>query len=68
MTTRTANQNCAFKVKYRAGVAESKPVPCAGNPGTTIVAENLFYNAPIRKSALKNGREELSKVTDVVAQ
>ncbi|VDP43677.1 unnamed protein product [Schistosoma mattheei] len=68
VTTRTANQNCAFKVKYRAGVAESKPVPCAGNPGTTIVAENLFYNAPIRKSALKNGREELSKVTDVVAQ
>ncbi|CAH8515556.1 unnamed protein product [Schistosoma rodhaini] len=68
VTTRTANQNCAFKVKYRAGVAESKPVPCAGNPGTTIVAENLFYNAPIRKSALKNGREELSKVTEVVAQ
>uniref|UniRef100_A0A095A0P6 DNA mismatch repair protein Mlh1 n=1 Tax=Schistosoma haematobium TaxID=6185 RepID=A0A095A0P6_SCHHA len=68
VTTRTANQNCAFKVRYRAGVAESKPVPCAGNPGTTIVAENLFYNAPIRKSALKNGREELSKVTDVVAQ
>ncbi|KAH8861218.1 DNA mismatch repair protein Mlh1 [Schistosoma japonicum] len=66
--TRTANQNCAFKVKYRAGVAESKPLPCAGNPGTTIVAENLFYNAPIRKSALKNGREELSRIVDVVSQ
>ncbi|CAH8488072.1 unnamed protein product [Schistosoma turkestanicum] len=68
VTTRTANQSCAYKVKYHAGVAESKPVPCAGNPGTTIVAENLFYNVPIRKSALKNGREELSKVIDVVAQ
>ncbi|KAK4469662.1 hypothetical protein MN116_007192 [Schistosoma mekongi] len=66
--TRTANQNCAFKVKYRSGVAESKPLPCAGNPGTTIVAENLFYNAPIRKCALKNGREELSKIVDVVSQ
>ncbi|VDQ03201.1 unnamed protein product [Trichobilharzia regenti] len=68
VTTRTANQNYAFKVKYRAGNPESKPTPCAGNPGTTIVAKDLFYNAPMRRAALRNGREELSRITDVVAQ
>jgi DNA mismatch repair protein MLH1 len=42
------------------------PKPCAGNAGTSIVVEDLFYNTPTRRNALKNHTEEYNRILDVV--
>ncbi|KAF8570211.1 hypothetical protein P879_03307 [Paragonimus westermani] len=68
VTTRTSDQVCAYRCAYRNGKLTEQPVPCAGNPGSTITAEDLFYNAPLRKAALCNPREEFARVVDVVSQ
>lgn len=44
------------------------PKPCAGNQGTIITVEDLFYNMPIRRKALKSANEEHTKIVDVVAK
>lgn len=55
---------------YRASYINSKlkapPVPCAGNQGTIITIENLFYNVPTRRKALSNPSEEFNKITEIV--
>lgn len=40
--------------------------PCAGNRGTIILAENIFYNLKQRKEALKSPADELKKIIHVV--
>lgn len=56
----------------RASYVDSKlkapPKACAGNQGTTIVIENLFYNVTTRRKALSNTTEEFNKITDVVTK
>ena len=47
------------------GVAE--PRPCAGNQGTQISAEDLFYNMPTRKRALK-ASEEYTRIADAITK
>lgn len=44
------------------------PKPTAGNQGTQIIAEDLFYNVPQRKQALKQPNEEFQKIVDVVGK
>lgn len=39
---------------------------CAGNRGTLILAENIFYNLKQRREALKNPADELKKIIHVV--
>lgn len=43
------------------------PKHCAGNTGTIVRVEDLFYNLTIRKQTLKSTREEFSKIVDVVS-
>lgn len=68
VTTMTANQACAYKAHYFAGVYENgkNPIPCAGNRGTIIVAEHLFFNLKQRREALKNPTEEMRKILHVI--
>lgn len=56
----------------RASYVDSKlqgaPKPTAGNQGTIITVEDLFYNMTVRKKALRSPAEEYQKVTEVVSK
>ncbi|CAG8525810.1 19493_t:CDS:10, partial [Racocetra fulgida] len=73
ITTKTADSNCAYRACYSDGKlvppkpgAAAEPKACAGNIGTQITAEDLFYNVPTRRKALKNPSEEYARILDVV--
>ncbi|KAI0336867.1 DNA mismatch repair protein MutL [Cubamyces sp. BRFM 1775] len=75
VVTKTKADTCAWKACYADGSlapakagATADPKPCAGNDGTTITVENLFYNTPTRLSALRGSSEEYSRILDVVTK
>lgn len=48
--------------------ASADPKACAGNKGTLIVVEDLFYNMLMRQRALRSPSEEYHKIADVVGK
>ncbi|XP_078052967.1 DNA mismatch repair ATPase Mlh1 [Augochlora pura] len=66
--TKTADEKCAYKASYIDSKLKAPPKPCAGNQGTTITIENLFYNVATRRKALSNVTEEFNKIADVVTK
>ncbi|CAK9807844.1 DNA mismatch repair protein Mlh1 [Anthophora quadrimaculata] len=68
ITTKTVNEKCAYKASYVDSKLKAPPKPCAGNQGTTILIENLFYNIPTRRKALSNATEEFNKISDVITK
>ena len=75
ITTRTADSNCAYRASFSDGKLVSprpgqpaEPKPCAGNRGTQITVEDLFYNVATRRKALKSPGEEYTNVMDVVSK
>ncbi|KAI0293990.1 hypothetical protein BC826DRAFT_1013643 [Russula brevipes] len=75
VVTKTKKESCAWKAIYVDGQmtpsqngATVDPKPCAGNDGTTITVENLFYNVPARLSALRTSSEEYARILDVVTK
>ncbi|XP_048367710.1 DNA mismatch repair protein Mlh1 [Sphaerodactylus townsendi] len=68
ITTKTSDGKCAFRANYSDGKLKAAPKPCAGNQGTQIVVEDLFYNIATRRKALKNPSEEYAKILDVVSR
>ncbi|KAJ8682995.1 hypothetical protein QAD02_018787 [Eretmocerus hayati] len=68
ITTKTAGEKCAYRVSYVDGKPKGPPTPCAGNQGTVILVENLFYNVSTRRKALSSNAEEFSKINDVVTK
>lgn len=68
ITTRTAEAKCAYRGEYVDGRLKAPVKPCAGNLGTTITVEDLFYNTPLRRRTLKSGREEYAKIVDVLGK
>ncbi|KNZ81633.1 DNA mismatch repair protein Mlh1 [Termitomyces sp. J132] len=75
VVTKTKSESCAWKACYVDGhLTPPKPgqsvdpKPCAGNDGTTITIEDLFYNTPTRLSALKSSSEEYSRILDVLTK
>ncbi|KAI6657933.1 DNA mismatch repair protein Mlh1 isoform X1 [Oopsacas minuta] len=71
ITTRTMDTQCAYRAKYRDGKLAGdnpSPKPCAGNIGTIISVEDLFYNMPLRRKALTNPTEEFHRISDVVTK
>ncbi|KAJ2742765.1 DNA mismatch repair protein [Coemansia sp. BCRC 34301] len=75
ITTKQADSECAYKANYSDGKlvpakpgGSCEPEPCAGNNGTILVAEDLFYNIPSRKNALKNSRDEYNRIFEVASR
>ncbi|KOX80229.1 DNA mismatch repair protein Mlh1 [Melipona quadrifasciata] len=68
ITTKTADEKCAYKASYVDSKLKAPPKSCAGNQGTTILIENLFYNVATRRKALSNPSEEFNKISDVVTK
>ncbi|KAE9391066.1 DNA mismatch repair protein MutL [Gymnopus androsaceus JB14] len=73
VTTKTRTTTCAYKAHYSDGKLvpaqpgqTEEPKPCAGNDGTSITIENLFFNTPTRLAALRNTSEEYSRILDVM--
>ncbi|KAJ6590595.1 histidine kinase-like ATPase [Mycena vulgaris] len=75
VVTKTKTETCAWKANYLEGALvepkpgqTAEPKPCAGNDGTTIIIEDLFYNTPTRLSALRSASEEYSRILDVITK
>ncbi|KAJ8073855.1 DNA mismatch repair protein Mlh1 [Marasmius tenuissimus] len=75
VTTKTHSEVCAYKAHYSDGKLvpsqpglTADPKPCAGNDGTIILIEDLFYNTPTRLSALRNLSDEYARILDVVTK
>jgi DNA mismatch repair protein MLH1 len=75
VTTRTRESSCAYQAHYQEGKLHApkpgqsdKPKPCAGNPGTQITVEDLFYNVPTRRRAFRSPSEEYAKILDMMGR
>ncbi|CEP07599.1 hypothetical protein [Parasitella parasitica] len=75
ITTKIADSPCAYKALYSDGKLipakpgqSADPKACAGNNGTQIIAEDLFYNVPTRKKAFKSISEEYNRILDIVSR
>lgn len=55
-------------MKYENGFIVEGPTPCAGNQGTTITFDDIFYNTPIRLKTMKVPSEEFQRIFDVTAK
>ncbi|XP_050681284.1 DNA mismatch repair protein Mlh1 isoform X1 [Leptidea sinapis] len=66
MLTKTAGDKCAYKVSYENSKLKGPIKPCAGNTGTQITVEDLFYNVIARKRALRSPNEEYTHIMEVV--
>ncbi len=65
--TRTEEQLEGTKLVIHGGdIKKKEEIGCA--VGTTIIAEDLFYNTPARKKYMKKTNTELAHVSDVVTR
>merc|ERR1719330_1973359 len=62
----TKEDKMGHMAQYVDGVPRGPPRPCAGTRGTTIVAEDMFYNNQTRRKALGKDSLEHAKCLDVV--
>ena len=59
---------CAVcRARYTDGRLREDPRPCAGNTGTQILVEDLFFNMAARRQALRSPAEEFNKIAEVVS-
>uniref|UniRef100_UPI0037E725D3 DNA mismatch repair protein Mlh1 n=1 Tax=Semicossyphus pulcher TaxID=241346 RepID=UPI0037E725D3 len=68
ITTKTAHAKCAYRATYSDGKLRGSPKACAGNQGTQILVEDLFYNVSTRRKALKSVSDEYSRIVEVVSR
>ncbi|XP_052873413.1 DNA mismatch repair protein Mlh1 [Anopheles cruzii] len=68
IVTKTKSEQCAYQACYEDGRLKGDIKPIAGNQGTQITVDDLFYNVPMRKQALKTPNEEFQRISDVVSK
>lgn len=75
ITSKRADADCAYRAHYRDGELyapradeSAAPKPCAGVDGTTICAEDMFYNVATRRKALRNPNDEFLRIQDVLSR
>ncbi|CDW97954.1 hypothetical protein [Sporisorium scitamineum] len=75
VVSKTKHQDCAYRAYYANGNLappkpgqSSDPKQCAGTDGTLITAEDLFYNVPQRRRALRSAADEYNRALDVVSK
>jgi DNA mismatch repair protein MLH1 len=69
VTTMQPSAEMGYKAEYRdSKMVTHEPEPCAAVQGTCIQVEDLFYNVPTRKKAMKSASEEFKRIFDVVAK
>ncbi|KAG5185784.1 hypothetical protein JKP88DRAFT_311230 [Tribonema minus] len=75
ITSKTRDSPCAYRARYHDGKViplrpgdPAEPRPCAGNQGTTISVEDLFYNMDTRRRAFKSAAEQYALILDVVTR
>lgn len=56
------------RATYEDGHLKGEIKNCAGNQGTQITVEDLFYNVPQRKQFFKSPSEEFTRIMDVVSK
>lgn len=66
--TKTRGSVCAYRALYEGGKLKGAPVACAGNQGTVITVEDLFYNMPQRKNTLRTPNDEYQLIYGVVSK
>lgn len=57
-----------FRAEYCDSKLKTPPKAVAGNQGTIITVEDLFYNMNVRRNALRSPAEEYQKISDVVSK
>lgn len=67
IVSRTEDDQSGTKLILHAGKAVSKE-RVGANKGTTIIAEDLFYNTPARRKFMKSDAREASAVIELVQQ
>lgn len=75
IATKTRTEGVGWKAQYSDGKliplkpgGSPEPQPCAGNDGTVITVEDMFYNVPQRRKALQTPSDEYRKILDVVTR
>lgn len=66
--TKTADNKCAYQTSYSDGKPKGPSKPCAGNQGTLILVEDLYFNVLIRRKAFQNHATEYAKIAEVVCR
>lgn len=57
-----------IRANFVDGKLQGAPLPTAGNQGTIITVEDLFFNMSVRKKALRSPAEEYQKISEVVGK
>ncbi len=66
--TKVADARLGFSASYLDGALRQDPRPTAAVQGTSLSVEDLFYNLPTRRNALRATGEEYRAIVDVVAR
>ncbi len=68
IVTKPEDARIGYSASYTDGKVKSEPNPVAASNGTTLTVEDLFYNLPTRRNALRATGEEYRAIVDVVAR